>query len=315
MPVYNGERYLLRALDSLLSQTYSDFELVIADNASTDGTEDIVREYAARDARIRYIRNRENYGVVWNLNNVFCLTRGSYFKWAACDDEHEPQFLKRCVEALDADPTAVLACSRVSAIDDLGRTIPTVPEPQPRSIPGSPSSADPVERWQFLMRYERSVHTVAPDSYSLWWPARFFGVIRARALEQTGLHRMHKMGDHMLLAELALTGRFVELPDELLHIRFHSEQASRRVRGERMAGMLPGLAHNRLRLLAALLWAYPQRVIGDATSIWRARLTPRQRLACYYELAAAASRLGIEQGDALVDRAARRLTRKEAFLR
>jgi glycosyltransferase involved in cell wall biosynthesis len=82
MPVFNGEKYLKEALDSILAQTYSDFELLISDNASTDRTEQICREYAAKDRRIRYYRNEKNIGAPKNFNRVFELSSGKYFRWA-----------------------------------------------------------------------------------------------------------------------------------------------------------------------------------------------------------------------------------------
>ena len=81
LPVYNGEKYLEQALISILSQTYTDFELIISDNASTDRTQAICREYAAKDPRIRYYCNEENLGAAPNHNRVFELASGEYFKW------------------------------------------------------------------------------------------------------------------------------------------------------------------------------------------------------------------------------------------
>ena len=86
MPVYNGEKYIREALDSLLEQTFTDFELVISDNASTDGTEGICREYAVKDARIRYVRQPENRGWQFNFKFVLDEARGEYFMWMAYDD-------------------------------------------------------------------------------------------------------------------------------------------------------------------------------------------------------------------------------------
>jgi len=105
LPVYNGERFLGRAIDTLLAQTYRDFELIIVDNASSDGTEDICRAYAQRDRRIHYWRNARNLGAMGNFRRVFELARGELFKWAAHDDEHEPAFLEKCVTALDGSHT------------------------------------------------------------------------------------------------------------------------------------------------------------------------------------------------------------------
>src|SRR3982751_485615 len=94
LPVYNGELHLALALDSILAQTYGDFEIVISDNGSTDGTESICRRYAAADPRIRYERNETNRGAAWNYNHVFELSRGEYFKWMAHDDLIEPNYLE-----------------------------------------------------------------------------------------------------------------------------------------------------------------------------------------------------------------------------
>ena len=107
--MYNGERYLGEAIDALLAQTYQDFELIISDNGSNDGTEAIARAYAARDPRIRYIRNGSNIGGSRNHQQVFDLSRGELFRWAAADDSCAPETVAKCVAALDARPDAVIA--------------------------------------------------------------------------------------------------------------------------------------------------------------------------------------------------------------
>lgn len=107
MPVYNGERYIKEALDSLLSQTFNDFELIISDNASTDATEKICLEYADKDKRIRYIRQRQNKGPLVNFNYVLSHAKGEYFMWAAADDV----WSKRWVEKLLANFTDQTAIS------------------------------------------------------------------------------------------------------------------------------------------------------------------------------------------------------------
>jgi glycosyltransferase involved in cell wall biosynthesis len=122
IPVYNGENYLQTAIDSVLAQDYEDFELVISDNASTDRTADICRDYAAADRRVRYFRNRENIGAVPNFNRVFALARGRYFKWLSSDDVCYPALLRRCVEILEAAPTSVTLvypfCEMINEHDD-----------------------------------------------------------------------------------------------------------------------------------------------------------------------------------------------------
>ena len=117
LPVYNGERYLRPAIESILAQSFPHFELVISDNASTDGTEAICRDDADRDERVRYYRNTANLGMSRNFNLTFERATGRYFKWAADDDLLEPQYLARCVQVLDRDPGVILCHSQVRIID------------------------------------------------------------------------------------------------------------------------------------------------------------------------------------------------------
>ena len=102
MPVYNGEAFIREALDSLLAQTFTDFELIISDNASTDGTEAICREYAAKDERIRYLRQAENRGAPANFQCVLDEAVGEYFMWAAADDWWEKTFIQTTLELHEA---------------------------------------------------------------------------------------------------------------------------------------------------------------------------------------------------------------------
>lgn len=111
VPVYNGEKSLCLALDSLLTQTFSGFELVISDNASTDGTETICREYAARDQRIRYVRQSTNIGTAANFKFVLDEARGEYFMWAACDDTRSPDFIELNFKFLSENPEYVASTS------------------------------------------------------------------------------------------------------------------------------------------------------------------------------------------------------------
>src|SRR6267142_2279410 len=113
LPVYNGEKYLRFALNSVLQQTHDDFELIISDNASTDATQKICREYAAKDQRIRYDRNETNIGAVGNYNRVFELGRGEFFKWASHDDEFHPSLIEKCLKVFEQSPaSAVLVFSK-----------------------------------------------------------------------------------------------------------------------------------------------------------------------------------------------------------
>jgi glycosyltransferase involved in cell wall biosynthesis len=120
LPVYNGETTLREALDSLLEQDYMNTELIISDNASTDGTERICLEYAARDARVRYYRNERNIGASENFNRVVDLSVGKYFTWAADDDWRHPSHIRKCVELLERNPRAVLCSTGFTIHDESG---------------------------------------------------------------------------------------------------------------------------------------------------------------------------------------------------
>ena len=122
--VYNGQRHLAAAIESLLSQTMEDFVLDISDNASTDQTEEICRSYAAADSRVRYVRQEENHGPTWNHNFVAQASPDiELFKWCADDDVYEPTYLERCVAELDERPELVACHSRVRYINERGEEL------------------------------------------------------------------------------------------------------------------------------------------------------------------------------------------------
>src|SRR5437660_3984326 len=123
VPVYNGEKYLAECLDSLVKQTYSDLEIVICDNSSTDETQYICERYASRDSRIRYVRNPVNIGLGGNFRSVLELARGEYFKAAAADDTCAAEFIEQCVAALDRNPSVILAYPLTSIIDGHGNRV------------------------------------------------------------------------------------------------------------------------------------------------------------------------------------------------
>ena len=108
LPVFNGERFLRESVESVLGQDFGDLELLVADNASTDATLDIVHEFAAADRRVRVLRSDRNRGAAWNYNRLVGEARGELFRWHAHDDVLLPSAVQRCVTALDADPGAVL---------------------------------------------------------------------------------------------------------------------------------------------------------------------------------------------------------------
>lgn len=113
LPVYNGERCLRIALDSLLAQTSGHFELIISDNASTDQTELICRAYAEKDSRIKYFRQDDNLGAEANFLFVLERSVGDYFMWAADDDVRSPDFIELNCDFLEKHPDYVCSISPV----------------------------------------------------------------------------------------------------------------------------------------------------------------------------------------------------------
>jgi glycosyltransferase involved in cell wall biosynthesis len=219
LPVYNGEHFLPQALSCLLEQTFGDFELIVCDNASSDGTQRICLEYAARDARIRYVRNERNLGSVANFNRTVTLSRAPFFKWMAHDDLYAPSYLAKCMEILDLNPDVVLAHSDSVFIDEEGKTFPRDPENGAyvdpltgvRQRPDNPNignASKPTERlWQVLSGAR--------------WGTHIFGVIRRPILDQTDLLANFVSSDRVLLAELAMLGRFQTCNERLFMKRFH----------------------------------------------------------------------------------------------
>jgi glycosyltransferase involved in cell wall biosynthesis len=209
LPVYNGERYLPAALDSLLAQTWRDFELVISDNASEDRTSDICREYAARDSRIRYYRESVNRGSTWNFNRVYELSVAPYFTWAAHDDVRMPENIARGVEILNASPDVVLAYTQGFFIDSDGALV--------RDFWATPElTAESA--------YERLRHWFHTDHV----PYRaMFGLMRRSALELAMPLPNTTEDDDVLLTELLLLGPWRETPELLLAVRDHETRGSK----------------------------------------------------------------------------------------
>ena len=113
MPVYNGEKFIRKRLDSILEQTFSDFELIISDNGSTDTTSVICKEYQIRDKRIRYIRQEKNMGITWNYNFVLKEAKCNYFIWAQVDDIWLPTFLEKNVMVLESNQNIVCSMCKI----------------------------------------------------------------------------------------------------------------------------------------------------------------------------------------------------------
>jgi glycosyltransferase involved in cell wall biosynthesis len=204
LPVYNGARYVGRAIESLLAQTCTDFELIVCDNASTDATANNARGYADQDPRVRYYRNVRNMGVGYNHRRAFELARGEYFRWAGADDLVEPSLLEACATALDSHPSAVLAYPRTRLIDAGGTVVQEYDDRL--SLPWP----DPVRRLRTLLDVVRRCNAM-------------YGLVRSDVLRRTSVMGDFIGADVCLLAELALHGTFVELPEFLFLKRTHAE--------------------------------------------------------------------------------------------
>jgi len=208
LPVYNGEKYLRQAIDSLLTQTYRDFELIISDNASTDQTQRICQEYAKTDSRIKYHRSKTNVGGPANYNRAFRLssTESTYFKWAAHDDVHAPEYLEKCINVLDNDASIVMCHSRSGCINEHGVLVGNYDDRTLSSI----DSPKPHERFGDLISLRNTC----------WF---LYGVVRASSLRKTPLHGDYILADRNLLAEIGLLGRIHEVSEHLFFRRDHPQ--------------------------------------------------------------------------------------------
>lgn len=272
LPVFNGEAYLPAAIDSILAQEYTDFELIISDNASQDRTESIGREYAARDRRIRYHRSPVNEGAARNFNRVFEMAGGRYFKWAAHDDLCLPGFLRGCVEVLDREPLAVLAYPKAAYIDAAGKVI---------GVDTDAMEARQREPHRRLGQILRSLSMAMP----------VFGLIRSEALRRTRLIDSFIASDFVLLAELSMLGQFWQIPEILFYNRDHPQRSTHAARGnlKTLAWYNPGLKPA-ARLLHEWLpgWTRWNRLVYEyLRSVGRLGLRPRDRALCYATVLAA----------------------------
>lgn len=207
LPVYNGEKYLREALESILAQTFGDFELIISDNASTDRTREICRAYASRDSRIRYYRSETNTGAAFNFNRVFELSTGEYFKWASHDDICDADFLLKCVEVLDRDPSVVLCFSRVRFLDEYGSVLDGGAVEL-----NAVSSMNPKDRFAEVVLTEHGY-------VEIW------GLMRSYVLKRTPLIDNFYGSDRTLLSQISLFGRFHRVPQYLFYLREHPERS------------------------------------------------------------------------------------------
>jgi len=134
LPTYNGSRHLNDAISSCLNQTYPTLELIIVDDCSTDGTPDIIQQWAAKDARIKVVTHETNMKLPAALNSGFSRARGEYLTWTSDDNLYQPHAIECMVSALTAQPDASVVYASYSVIDDAGRIVNTMPAKRPGEL-------------------------------------------------------------------------------------------------------------------------------------------------------------------------------------
>jgi glycosyltransferase involved in cell wall biosynthesis len=260
LPVYNGERYVRDAINSVLGQTFTDFELVVSDNGSTDKTEEICRSFAAADPRVRYHRANVNRGLAWNFNTAFALATGRYLTWLAHDDVMAREYVERCVETLEADSGAVLCFSNGTHVDEKGAVVKAI-------APDNDGEAhSPSERFKKIIRLEHACDAV-------------FGLMRRDVLRQTRLHGPYADSDRVLLAEMGLRGRFRLLRECLYSRRVHAQRTTKVYDlRERTLIFDPTKA-------GKTFFPFALKVQGFVSAVHRARLPLLERYRCCRHLA------------------------------
>jgi glycosyltransferase involved in cell wall biosynthesis len=256
LPVRQGENYLSESLDSLLAQTYSDFELIISDNASTDGTEEICRDYAARDSRIRYIRQPVNIGAAPNHNYLVRVAGGRLFKWAAHDDLFAPKLIQRCIEALEDQAQLILAHTYTGSVDERGSSLKIY------DYQLATDSPQPSKRFRSLM------FTEGGDD--------FYGVIRIDVMRRIASHNSYHNAGRKLVAEMSLHGPFYQVPEVMFWRREHGGRGDNLGSIQRVCTNLDPRrkGQSAARLMAEMVAAYP-------VAINRAPLSTTERRRCY----------------------------------
>lgn len=204
LPVYNGSKYLKEVIDSLLLQTFTDFELIISDNASTDETREICEAYAMRDSRVRYHRNSVNIGAMQNWYQTFQLSSGEYFLGAAHDDAFHPDFARQCIKVLDQFLDLVVCYTKTKIIDENGNfsgnfdLVADITSPKP---------------------HIRLYNALSTDLLCI----QLLGVIRSNAFRRTKEFAGYYGCDRNALAELTLLGGIYEVPDYFFYHRLYPD--------------------------------------------------------------------------------------------
>jgi glycosyltransferase involved in cell wall biosynthesis len=200
MPIYNESKHIGATIESILSQEYADFELIISDNASTDDTLNICSQFAAKDNRIRIIANPINIGAAENFKQVFEISNSQYFVWISGHDLWHPQFLSKCVAGLEDNHSVVLYYPKSVWIDEINQNLGAVG----RGI--DTRGLDPVSRFQVVL-------------WGMGYASPIYGLLRSSALNQVTIGTKTVGPDNILLNELSLLGDLAYLDEPLQYVR------------------------------------------------------------------------------------------------
>jgi glycosyltransferase involved in cell wall biosynthesis len=209
IPIRNGQNYIREALESILAQTITDFEIVICDNASTDNTEAICRGFANRDVRVRYFRNERNLGPAGNHNRCVERSRGKYFRWHAHDDLLAPTYLERVLGVMETDLTVANCHSWTRRIRADGSHFGDY-----KFVIGTDAASLPT-------RFSRLINVRHRDHLEY----EIFGLWRREQMIKTRLQSPCAHGDRVHLVRMILFGRFYEVPEFLFIAREHAGQS------------------------------------------------------------------------------------------
>lgn len=262
LPVFNGENYLECALNSLINQTFTDFELIISDNASTDRTRDICEAHAVKDPRVRYYRNSVNIGATQNWYRVFELSSGEYFASAAHDDFYDPEYMRKCINVLDQDPAVVVCHSKTCMIDDNDNQIGNF------EVELDTTSDKP---------HVRLFNIIATDYLCI----QLYGVMRSKSLAATKVFSGYYGCDRNTLVELCLMGKIQEVPEYLFFHRLYDDALGAAMNSGKSIDELllldPGVDwqdRNYSRIIYSTYFASASRIVQS----------PPEKVKCYAQL-------------------------------
>ncbi len=261
LPVYNGEPYLRDAIQSILSQSYPNIELIICDNASTDGTQEICSAIAATQPHVRYHRNQDNMGAAYNYNLTFSLSHGIFFKWASADDLISPLFIESCLEELQKKPNAVLCYPKTTMIDENGKFIEAY------------ADLMDLQDQKVFTRYQKFYQRLKISEKC----NAIFGLIRSSSLKKTRLIDHFVNSDTVLLSELVLLGQIVEVGKPLFFRRIHPKMSIKAYKpADRTSWFDP---HKKINQRVYVHW---RTGIEFLRSIWRIRIPLVKKMGCTF---------------------------------